>query len=290
MNWDELNWSDLSAAAAPLVDQGLDLAVALVSAILILIVGFVLAGWADRAIRRTLKRVPRVDGMLIPLGATVAKYAILIITLVAVLGRFGVQTASIIAVLGAAGLAIGLALQGTLQNIAAGIMLLALRPFRTGEYIDAGSASGTVEEIGLFTTHFTTFDGVYLAVPNSQIWSSSIKNYSRNPRRRLDIEIGISYDDDMDAAMKALADLMANDPRILQDPAPQTMVKTLGDSAVGVNMRCWASTADYWAVLWDLNRQGKLAVEAAGCTIPFPQRDMHVILPPEAQDALSKRP
>ena len=289
MDWDEMNWTEMSAAAAPLIDQGLDVALALISAIIILVVGWILASWADRTIRRTLKRLPRVDGMLIPLGATVAKYGILIITLVAVLGQFGVQTASIIAVLGAAGLAIGLALQGTLQNIAAGIMLLALRPFRSGEYIEAGSVSGTVEEVNLFTTHFTTFDGVYLSVPNSQLWSSAIKNYSRNDRRRLDIEIGISYDDDMDTAMRVLKDLMDADPRILKDPAPQTMVKTLGDSAVGVNMRCWASTADYWAVLWDLNRQGKLAVEAAGCTIPFPQRDMHVILPPDAKDALSKR-
>lgn len=289
MNWDEMNWTELSAAAAPLVDQGLEIGLSIISAVLILIIGWILARWADRSVRRTLKRIPRIDGMLIPLAATLAKYGILIITLIAVLGQFGVQTASIIAVLGAAGLAIGLALQGTLQNIAAGIMLLALRPFRSGDFVEAGSVSGTVEEVNLFTTHLTTFDGVYLSVPNSQLWTSAIKNYSRNGTRRIDIEVGISYSDDMDAAMRALSDLMNGDDRILKNPAPQTMIQTLGDSHVGVNLRCWASTADYWAVFWDLNRQSRLAVEAAGCTIPFPQRDVTLSLSPEAREALGKR-
>jgi len=184
---------------------------------------------------------------------------ILIFVIVAVLSNFGVETTSIIAVLGAAGLAIGLALQGTLSNIAAGVMILILRPLKIDEFIEAGSISGTVVEITLFTTLLKTPDGVFISAPNSQIWNSAIKNYSRNPTRRLDIKVGISYDDDVDAALEFLKNLVASDERVLKDPEPMSFVATLGESSV------------------DLTRKSKTELEAAGFSIPFPQRDLHVI-------------
>lgn len=248
-----------------------------VGAIIILIVGYWIAGRLGAAVRKLLDRQKRMDATVKPLLANIVKYTVVIITVVAVLGRFGVQTASIIAVLGAAGLAVGLALQGTLQNIAAGIMLLALRPLKSGEYVDAGGLGGTVEEIGLFTTTLTTADGVYISAPNSQLWNSAITNYSRNRTRRLDFVVGISYGDDIGKAQQALMELMKADERIHADPEPMTMVTALADSSVNINLRCWTDTADFWAVKWDIQKGAKLAVEAAGCTIPFPQRDMRMI-------------
>ncbi|NDA15011.1 MAG: mechanosensitive ion channel family protein [Gammaproteobacteria bacterium] len=205
------------------------------------------------------------------------RYAIIAITLVAVLARLGIQTTSIIAVLGAAGLAIGLALQGTLQNIAAGIMLLILRPFKVGDYIDAGGTAGTVDEIGLFTTDMTTFDGIYLSVPNSALWNTSILNYTRLPTRRLDIPVGIAYEDDVEKAMALLLEKLRADSRVLSDPEPQVMVTALGESSVDLNLRCWSVREDFWALKFDLNKNSKLWLDAAGISIPFPQRDVHLI-------------
>ncbi|MCR9221288.1 MAG: mechanosensitive ion channel [Alphaproteobacteria bacterium] len=249
----------------------------IVSALLILIVGWWIAGRLGAAVRRVLDRQERLDATVKPLIASLVKYTVLIITIVAVLGRFGVQTASIIAVLGAAGLAIGLALQGTLQNIAAGIMLLALRPLKVGEYVEAGGLGGTVEEIGLFTTTLTTADGVHVTAPNSSLWNTAITNYSRNPRRRLDFTVGIAYGDDIGKAQEALMALMTSDERILAEPAPMTMVTALADSSVNINLRCWVKTADFWDVKWAVQKGAKRAVEEAGCSIPFPQRDVHMI-------------
>ncbi len=190
--------------------------------------------------------------------------------------QFGVETTSMIAVLGAAGLAIGLALQGTLSNVASGVMLLILRPFKIGDFVTAGSLSGTIVEIGLFTSEFRTADGIYIMAPNSQIWNTTITNFSRNPTRRIDIVVGVAYDDDLDVAQKALQELMEGEALVLSDPKPETMVKELGDSSVSINMRCWVNTADYWGAFWALNKGAKAAVENAGCSIPFPQRDVHL--------------
>jgi small conductance mechanosensitive channel len=247
-----------------------------VSALLILMVGYWIAGRLAGAMRKVLDRQKRLDATVKPLIANIVKYTVIIITVVAVLGKFGVQTASIIAVLGAAGLAVGLALQGTLQNIAAGIMLLALRPLKVGEYVQAGSLGGTVEEISLFTTTLTTADGVYVCAPNSTLWNQAITNYSRNPTRRFDFEIGISYGDDIGKAQEALMKLMQADDRIKADPAPMTMVTALADSSVNINLRCWVATADFWGVKWDIQKGAKAAVEGVGCTIPFPQHDVHM--------------
>ncbi|MDH3595017.1 MAG: mechanosensitive ion channel [Rhodospirillales bacterium] len=268
----ELDASKLLATYSELALQhGLDI----LGALILLVVGWILAGWARRALRRALLRLPRADATVSGVLSNLARYMILVLVIIAVLAQFGMQTASILAVLGTAGLAVGLALQGTLSNIAAGLMLLFLRPFKVGDYIDAEGIAGTVEEIGLFNTEFTTHDGIYRAVPNSQIWSRSILNYSRLPTRRLDLAVGVDYGDDLERALGALSDLLAGDARVLRDPEPQVMVSELADSSVNLNLRCWANTGDFWALKFDLTRQAKERIEAAGCTIPFPQRVVH---------------
>ena len=249
----------------------------IVGAILTLIVGWIIAGWVQKVTVSGLQRIPKMDETLVPFLATIVRYGVLIVVIVAVLNQFGVETTSIIALLGAAGLAVGLALQGTLSNIAAGVMLLMLRPFKAGEYIDAGSISGTVAQIGLFTTEFLTADGIYLVAPNSAIWNQPITNYSRNPSRRLNIVIGVSYDDAIEGASDVLMKLMRDDDRVLKDPEPQVLVDTLGDSSVNLKMRCWTNTGDFWPLQFDLTKQAKLAIERAGYSIPFPQQDVHII-------------
>lgn len=259
-----------------LIDRGVTFGIDIIGALTILIVGWIIVGWIQRRVTILLGR-SKVDETLRPIIATVVRYILMIFILIAVLAQFGVQTASIIAALGAAGLAIGLALQGTLQNIAAGFMLLFLRPFKVGDYIDAEGRTGTVDEIGLFVTQMTTLEGVFVSVPNSQLWGSMIHNYSRLPNRRVDVVVGIAYDDDIESGQAALINLMESDPRILDDPAPQVLVKELADSSVNLNLRCWCETDDYWDVLFDLTKSAKLKIDAAGLTIPFPQRDVHLM-------------
>ncbi len=252
---------------------GLDL----VGAIVILIVGWIVAGWIQKASYKGLSRLPKAEPTVTKAVSNLVRYLVLVLVVVAVLAQFGVETASILAVLATAGLAVGLALQGTLSNIAAGFMLLMLRPFKVGDYIDAEGVSGTVEAIGLFSTEFTTYDGIYLVVPNNQIWTRAIQNYSRLPTRRMDVPIGIAYGDDIDAALAALLALLEGDERVLSDPAPRVMVKELADSSINLNLRCWARTDDFWNLIFDLNKAAKDCVEAIGCSIPFPQRDLHLI-------------
>jgi len=228
-----------------------------------------------------------------PFLASVARYVVLVFVIVAVLNQFGVETTSIIALLGAAGLAVGLALQGTLSNVAAGMMLLMLRPFKVGDFIDASGISGTVVEIGLFTSELKTFDGVYLMAPNSELWNKAILNFSRNPTRRLDLVVGIAYTDDVDGAIKALEGLIKSDSRILADPESQVLVTELGDSAVSLNMRFWVNADDFWGVKFDFTKWSKSTIEAAGYSIPFPQQDVHmhqvVAAAPKAVSAPKKK-
>ncbi len=259
------------------VDLGIDYGLDVLGALAILIAGTFVAGWARRSVLKVLNRAPRVDETLKPVLASIVRYGILVFVLIAVLAQFGVQTTSVIALLGAAGLAVGLALQGTLQNIAAGIMLLFLRPFRVGDYIDAEGLSGTIAEIGLFTTQMRTYQGIYLEVPNGQLWNRAILNYSRVEARRLDIVVGIGYDDDIDKAQAALLELMTSDARANAEPEPQVTVKELADSSVNLNLRCWADAGEYWGLLNDLNKAVKLRLDAEGIAIPFPQRDVHLI-------------
>ena len=259
-----------------LLDQLASYALDAVGALVILLVGWWIAGRTQYLVRRALDRVPRIDDTLKPFLSSSVRYFVIVVTFVAVLAEFGVQTTSIIAVLGAAGLAIGLALQGTLQNIAAGIMLLVLRPFRVGEYIDAGGVSGTVDAINLFTTDMTTYDGIYRSVPNGELWNRNILNYSRNPTRRLDIPVGIAYEDDVEQALDLLLSHLSQDTRVLPDPEPQVLVTGLGDSSVDLTLRCWTNRTDFWPLRFELNKKVKLWLDAAGISIPFPQRDVHL--------------
>jgi small conductance mechanosensitive channel len=265
--------SQIKTLEAMAVDYSLDM----IGAVAILVIGWIVAGWVRLAVRKALARLPRSDATVTSAVSSLARYLVLAVVLIAVLAQFGVQTASILAVLGTAGLAVGLALQGTLSNVAAGFMLLILRPFKIGDYIDAEGVAGTVEEIGLFTTEFVTFDGLYLVVPNGQIWTKAIVNYSRLPTRRLDIAVGISYGDDIEEAQTVLMDLMMGDERVLKEPQPQVMVMALADSSVNLNLRCWATTDDYWQLKFDFTKLAKKRLEKAGCSIPFPQREVHVI-------------
>ena len=267
----------ISPQVQALIDAGISYGLELTAALAILVLGWWLAGRVQKLILRALGRLPRVDATLKPFLSSLARYTIIAITLVAVLARLGVQTTSIIAVLGAAGLAIGLALQGTLQNIAAGIMLLLLRPFKVGDYIDAGGIAGTVDQIGLFTTDMTTYDGLYRSVPNASLWNTSILNYSRLPTRRMDIPVGIAYEDDVEKALALLLKHLKEDTRVLTDPEPQALVTGLGDSAVDLTLRCWTNRTDFWALKFELNKNAKLWLDAAGISIPFPQRDVHLI-------------
>ena len=247
-----------------------------IGALAILILGWMIAGWIRSAVDKSLIKVPNMDGTLRPFLSNLVRWIVLAFVIVAVLNQFGVETTSMIAVIGAAGLAIGLALQGTLSNVASGVMLLILRPFKVGDFISSGSLSGTVVEIGLFTSELKTGDGIYIMAPNSQIWNTTITNFSRNSIRRIDIVVGVAYDDDLDVAQKALQSLMDGQALVLKNPASETMIKSLGDSSVNINMRCWVNTADYWDAFWALNKGAKAAVESAGCSIPFPQRDVHL--------------
>ena len=255
------------------VEYGVDIA----GAIVLLVVGWTVAGWIRRVIRRTLDSVPVLDETLKPLIANLVRYAVLIFVLIAVLNQFGVQTTSIIAVLAATGLAIGLALQGMLANVASGVMLLFLRPFNVGEYVEAGGIAGTVAEIGLFNTEIKSSAGPGLVVPNSKIWDGPITNFSRNPTRRFDIAVGIGYDDDIDGAMALLKGLLTGDDRVLDDPEPLVVVQELGDSAVIINLRAWTRSGDYGATVWDLNKEIITELQATGYSIPFPQRDVHIV-------------
>ncbi|WP_198174135.1 mechanosensitive ion channel family protein [Mesorhizobium xinjiangense] len=276
----EANTADMANAAQAAVHEASGLVVqysfSVIGAIILLIVGYFIAGVLERWASRGLGRVHGFDETLRRFFSKLVRYIVLIFVVIAVLAQFGVQTASILAALGAAGLAIGLALQGTLQNIAAGIMLLVLRPFRVGEFIDAGGLSGTIEEIGLFATELKTLDGLYVLAPNSQLWSSSVTNYSRNAIRRNDLTIGIGYGDDIELAQKTLAGLVDTDARVLGDPESATFVVELGDSAVSVTARYWTKTADWWQTKLDLTKAAKLAFDKKGISIPYPQSDVHL--------------
>ena len=225
-------------------------------------------------VRKQMSTLQRVDKTLTPILASIIRYAGFILTLVVALGQFGVQTTSIIAVLGAAGLAIGLALQGTLSNVASGIMLLLLRPFSVGDWIETNSISGTVREIGLFATQIDTFDNIYITVPNSSIWSATIINNSRHQIRRMDLDIGIGYNSDLNEVEKALITL-TKDKRILSDPEPQFLVVDYADSAILVRLRLYAQYEDFFALNWDLKRRLKPLLDAHNIEIPFPQRVVH---------------
>lgn len=262
-----------------MAQQGIDLVVAytprVIGGLVILIIGWIIASWLASMTRRAVGRVERIDLTLKNFFASLVRYLVLILTGLAVLSQFGVQTASLIAVLGAAGLAIGLAMQGALSNLAAGVMLLLFRPFKIGDYIEGGGTAGSVKELTLFTTELATPDNVQVIVPNGALWGSIIKNYSFHETRRVDFDLGIGYADDIGAAMAAVREVLAADSRVRTEPEPQVVVGELGDSSVNLIVRAWCQAADYWDLRFDLTRRFKETFDAKGISIPFPQRDVH---------------
>lgn len=260
-------------------------------AVVLVIVGYVVAGLVERGINAGLGQLRGFDATLTQFFSKTARYAVLILVVVMVLGQFGVQTASMIAAIGAIGLAIGLALQGTLQNIAAGVMLLVLRPFRVGEYIEVGDVAGTVEDVGLFATRLRAIDGVYILAPNTKLWNEPVRNFNRNGVRRNDIVVGIGYDDDIDRAQQVLVAMALADRRVKREPAPAAFVSALGDSAVAVTLRYWTSAADFLATKLDLTKQAKLAFDEHGISIPFPQQEVvYRNVPPADSQAAGAAP
>ena len=270
----ETSLGEMSVFSQELLAIALSSSVNILAGLGTIIIGFWLSSKASSMVRKQMSTLQRVDKTLTPILASIIRYAGFILTLVVALGQFGVQTTSIIAVLGAAGLAIGLALQGTLSNVASGIMLLLLRPFSVGDWIETNGISGTVREIGLFATQIDTFDNIYITVPNSSIWSATIINNSRHQIRRMDLDIGIGYNSDLNKVEKALITL-TKDKRILSDPEPQFLVVDYADSAILVRLRLYAQYEDFFALNWDLKRRLKPLLDAHNIEIPFPQRVVH---------------
>ena len=235
-----------------------------------LLIASVLSRWAERALSKSSKFEPTIANFL----SNMVKYALWAVVLVTVLAQFGVETTSILAALGGMALAIGLALQGTLSNVASGVMILVQKPFKVGEAISAGSVTGTVQQIGLFTTELKQFDGLFVMVPNSQLWNQAIVNFHRHPNRRLELVVGIAYGDSMARAREELLKLALTDDRVLDDPEPVTFVSSLDDSSVGIGMRVWCSTPDYLGLSWDMTEAVKARFDDVGISIPFPQREI----------------
>jgi small conductance mechanosensitive channel len=269
--------------------EAVDAAVALVSnwgiqvigAILLLIVGRWAAGFVGRGVRRSLEKA-KVDAALVPFFSGMAHYIVLAVVVIAVLSLFGIETTSLVAVVGAAGLAVGLALQGTLSSFAAGVMLLLFRPFKIGDFVEIAGSAGSVFELGIFTTSLNTVDNVRITIPNSAVYGQVIKNYSTNENRRIDLVIGVSYGDELGKAKQIIQDVLAKDSRVLAEPASTVAVSELGDSSVDFVVRPWVKGDDYWPARFDLTRAIKEGLEAGGCSIPYPQRDLHVIQIPDS--------
>ena len=242
------------------------------AAIAILVVGFFLAGWAKRRITRMADNHARLDPTLMSFLASVVRYAILAFTFLFVLNTFGVQTTSIVAVIGAAGLAVGLALQGTLSNIAAGVMIIFFRPIKTGDFVEIGGHMGTVQDISLNFTELANMGNVQIIIPNSEVWGNTITNYSIYPTRRAQFTFGVSYDADLKRAEEVIRETIMSDSRSHSDPEPFLQVNNLGDYSVDFLMRVWCDADVYFQYQADMKRKVKDALDAAGIDIPFPTR------------------
>src|SRR6056297_2239616 len=243
-----------------------------VKALVVLIIGWLVAGLVSGLVRRKVNSNANIDDTLGNFVASVIKWVILLMVLVAVLGIFGIEATSLVAVLGAATLAIGLALQGTLSDLAAGFMLILFRPYKLGQYVDIGGTAGTVKDVNLFITELVTPDNVQIIVPNGQAWGSIITNVSHYDTRRVDLTFGIDYGDDADKAMKIITDLAEADSRVHSDPAPWVRVTNLGDSSVDLTARLWCDAADYWDIKFEMTKAVKEAFDKGGVSIPYPHQ------------------
>jgi small conductance mechanosensitive channel len=246
-----------------------------IAAAVILIVGLIAAKGIRAIIRRMLQR-GHVDETLVSFVSSLCYFGIMAFVIIAALGQLGVQTASFVAIVGAAGLAIGLALQGSLGNFAAGVLMIIFKPFKVGDYIEGGGVDGLVEEIGIFTTELKSLDNKKIIVPNAKMTGGNIVNYTAKDIRRVDLVAGVSYKDDLDKVKKVLEGILAADGRILKDPAPTIGVLALAESSVNFAVRPWVKTSDYWDVFFAIQENIKKQFDAEGIRIPFPQQDVHL--------------
>ena len=260
-----------------IVDPIVALTLNVLAAAAILALGWVAAGWAERTVRTLTGRNARIDVTLAGVAGRVLRALVLVFTLIAVLDRFGVQTTSLVALIGAAGLAVGLSLQGALANVASGVLLLVLRPFKVGDAVLVGGTAGMVEDIGLFVTKLRTFEGVVVYMQNGGVWSGAVQNFSQAERRRADLTFGVAYTDDMGRAIELIRDELRKDARVLAEPEPVVAVEGLGDSSVDILCRFWTLPADLFTTRWAMTQAVKARFDAEGISIPFPQRDVHLI-------------
>jgi len=240
---------------------------------------FVVGKWIARMVQNTLEKVLRsrsVDEVLVDFLGNIVYALVLIVAVVAAFDQLGIPATSFMAIIGAAGLAIGLALKDSLSNFASGVMLVMFRPFTKGNFIEAGGITGTVDEIRLVSTTLTTPDNKLITVPNSMMYTNAITNYSAKDTRRVDMVIGVGYNDDLKVAASVLEKICASHPKILKDPGTKIFINNLGDSAVDFVVRPWVNSEDYWGVLADVLETAKVELEAAGCNIPYPQTDVHL--------------
>lgn len=255
--------------------MGVEFGLKLVVAVIIFYVGRMVARMLVKGMHRLLQ-VQEVDKILESFVCNLAYWTVMIFVIIAAINHIGVETTSLIAVMGAAGLAIGLALQGSLSNFAAGVLIVLFRPYRVGDFVEAAGISGVVEQVQILTTIMRTGDNKQIIVPNSQIMGSIITNYSANDTRRVDMTVGVSYEDDLDKVRATLQELIDTDARILKEPEPLIAVSALADSSVNFAVRPWVRTGDYWGVMFDLTEAVKKRFDEEGISFPFPQQDVHL--------------
>jgi small conductance mechanosensitive channel len=267
ISWDEV--------VTFLKTSALEFGIALLTAIVIFYVGRIAVRLVTKGLRRVMK-AREVDKTLVSFISNLVNMILMVIVVIAAVGALGVQTTSFIAILGAAGLAVGLALQGSLSNFASGVLIIIFRPYKVGDFIEGAGIAGAVVDVQILTTILKTGDNKQIIVPNSQIMSGIITNYSANDTRRVDMVVGVSYEDDLDKVRSTIEGLIAAEDRILDDPAPTVAVSELADSSVNFVVRPWVNTADYWGVMFDLTEAIKKRFDKDGISFPFPQQDVHL--------------
>lgn len=266
---------DVEAIWQTLTEQAVLFGPKVLFAIAILIIGNWVAKLISNGLRKALEK-RKIEPSLIGFVTALVHAALVAFVIIAALGKVGIQTTSFVAILGAAGLAIGLALQGSLSNFAAGVLIIIFKPYKVGDYVVAGGAEGSVEDIGIFTTTVVTLDNRTQIIPNAVATSGVIENYTKKGTRRLDLVAGVSYGDDIKKVKEILQDILDKDPRILKDPAPTIGLMEMADSSINFAFRPWVKVEDYWDRFFDLQEQIKIRFDEAGVTIPFPQRDVHL--------------
>lgn len=269
-----MDWQKFLSESA-MTDYVIPWAINIGMALAVFIVGRFIVGIVTSIVRKLLLK-SKTDEILIDFICSIARTVLLLFVIIAALEQLGVDTTSLVALLGAAGLAVGLALKDSLGNFAAGVMLIIFRPFKAGDFVEAGGTMGVVEKISIFSTTMRTGDNREVIVPNGAVYGSTITNFSARETRRIDLVFGIGYGDDIGKARDIMLKLMGDDERILKDPAPVVAVGELGSSSVDFVVRPWVASADYWVVRWDLLEKIKLAFDANGISIPFPQQDVHM--------------